>query len=318
MAKRSLFEILGGVTRFGRLTVLAEAELYETSTRSYRMALCRCDCGAMRSVSPWKLTKSVTVSCGCYAAERASRENRTHGMTGSRTYRSWQAMRNRCFKATDISYPSYGGRGITVCAEWRHSFDAFYRDMGHRPPGMTLDRIDGRGNYEPGNCRWATPFEQADNTIAAHKIEVAGELINVSEAARRSGLSRSALLGRIDRGLAPETAMTMPIDRTQGSRNKSNNRYVTYQGRSMLMIELCEETGLTSSHINYHMKQGRTADEAVGIILAGQAADKDKCPLGHPLSGDNLYVSPSRPGRQCRKCRNMARARSRAKRRAQG
>jgi ribosomal protein L37E len=90
----------------------------------------------------------------------------THGMTGSRTYTSWSSMRTRCNNPKTLNYAYYGGRGITVCPEWNdpHGFTVFLADMGERPPGTSLDRIDNNGNYEPGNCRWATATEQRANS----------------------------------------------------------------------------------------------------------------------------------------------------------
>lgn len=85
-----------------------------------------------------------------------------HGMYGTRTYRSWDSMKQRCLNSNDPSYPRYGGRGIEICSQWL-TFIGFYADMGERPEGLTLDRIDNDGNYEPGNCRWATAKEQRAN-----------------------------------------------------------------------------------------------------------------------------------------------------------
>jgi phosphodiesterase/alkaline phosphatase D-like protein len=85
-------------------------------------------------------------------------------MSNSRTYKSWVAMNSRCYNSKSISYKYYGGRGITVCDEWRHDFMKFYEDLGERPPKTSLDRLDHNGNYEPGNVRWANKYEQAANT----------------------------------------------------------------------------------------------------------------------------------------------------------
>lgn len=150
--------------RFGRLFVLGRAG----SQGRKATWLCLCDCGVLAIVRYDHLKEGRTVSCGCYGREkRLKHGHRSNGQ--SRTYNSWRAMRDRCSRPSAKNYANYGGRGICVCEDWLNSFDGFLKDMGERPPGMTLDRIDVHGNYEPGNCRWATPEEQEANKRWRHQ-----------------------------------------------------------------------------------------------------------------------------------------------------
>ena len=132
-----------------------------------RYSLYRCECGAEKVLHDSAVRAGQTLSCGCLQKEVArliGYANQTHGMSGSKEYRVWTSMRRRCHDYRDPRYESYGGRGISVCPGWRNSFAEFLKDMGPRPaPGYSLDRIDNDGNYEPGNCRWATPKEQSNN-----------------------------------------------------------------------------------------------------------------------------------------------------------
>lgn len=269
MATKPLHEILHGKTRFGRLTVIDEAESKRWGGKLFRLVNCICDCGVARTVQVAKLRSGQTVSCGCYAAERASKGNRTHGRSGSREYRSWSSMIARCENPKATSYESYGGRGITVCGRWRDSFEAFYEDMGPRPDNTTLDRIDHNGSYEPTNCRWADALVQADNTRRALKIETAKGVVNLSEAARQSGVTRQTLRKKLRAGMAPEDAMAPAGN---GARSKSNNRYLTFRGERMLMVEVCERAGVEHSHLGYHLSRGRSTDEAVDFILSRRKA----------------------------------------------
>lgn len=130
-----------------------------------------------------------------------------HGMTKTPTWRSWESMRARCENPDNKDWPRYGGRGISVCERW-HSFELFLADMGIRPEGMTIDRIDMNGNYEPGNCRWETPTAQARNRRSSVFVEFAGERMTVSAWAERTGLERKTLEYRIRIGWTPERALT--------------------------------------------------------------------------------------------------------------
>lgn len=118
------------------------------------------------------------------------------------TYGSWANMRYRCFDVMHPQFSEYGGRGITICDRWADDYDAFYDDMGARPAGMTLDRINNDGNYEPSNCRWATPREQASNT---RKNKTLSQDISHKEIAKLSGINYATFIGRKKRGQDPRT-----------------------------------------------------------------------------------------------------------------
>ena len=104
-----------------------------------------------------------------------------HGMSKAPLYNTWKAMKTRCYNQKDLSYKNYGGRGISVCKSWRDSFEAFYADMGDRPEGMSIDRIDNGGDYKPGNCRWSTPTEQHNNKRTNRLITAYGVKLTVTE-----------------------------------------------------------------------------------------------------------------------------------------
>jgi hypothetical protein len=151
--------------RYGRLLVLRRAADHVfPSGRVGVTWICLCDCGKESISLARNLRSGSTRSCGCLAAEHSRTLTRTHGMSGTPEYRAWKGAIGRCENRSSPHYQDYGGRGIMVCEQWRHNFEAFFTDVGPRPsPDHSLDRIDNDGNYEPGNCRWATKTEQSSN-----------------------------------------------------------------------------------------------------------------------------------------------------------
>lgn len=154
--------------RFGRLVVLEEAG---RDPRNLVLWRCICDCGNEFTTAGTRIKRGRAKSCGCLqkdragaAAKKSAPKRRTHGRnTADPTYMSWSALKDRCNNPNNQRFEHYGGRGISVCDRWKESFENFLEDMGDRPPGTTIDRVDVNGNYEPSNCRWATSKQQSLN-----------------------------------------------------------------------------------------------------------------------------------------------------------
>lgn len=166
-----------------------------------------CDCGASKLTSGKLLRSGKAKSCGCLARSLV----RTPGERRSR--RSWEHMLARCYDSRTSKYARYGGRGIAVCDRWRDSFPQFLSDMGERPSGMTLGRIDNDGDYSPRNCRWETVAQQAANTSRTRWVTFTGKRERLVVVSSRFGISPSVVHGRLNMGWSEEKSFMTPVMR---------------------------------------------------------------------------------------------------------
>ena len=196
--------------KFTRLTVINRCDY---NRRGKSVWHCKCDCGNEKDVVSVDLINGGTKSCGCLNSEKKSKRitdrNRTHNKTHTRLYSIYRSMKYRCYYKNNPSYNNYGGRGISVCEEWLNDFMAFYNwamDNGYKD-GLTIDRINNNGNYEPSNCRWATRKQQQNNMRSNVFLEVDGEKHTIAEWSEITGLNHSTICGRLRRGKSPKEAI---------------------------------------------------------------------------------------------------------------
>jgi hypothetical protein len=180
----------------------------------------RCACGIEKQIYDYSVRYGTSTSCGCRRSEwtqqhnRGNQHGRKHGMYATRVHRIWRGMMNRCYDARTLGYELWGGRGITVCERWRgkHGFENFLADMGEPPSTKhSIDRIDNDGNYEPGNCRWATAKEQLRNRRTNWNVTFGGKTQCISAWVEELGIPRPTLTNRLKRGWSVERAMTEPV-----------------------------------------------------------------------------------------------------------
>lgn len=186
--------------------------------------MCKCTCGTTKYISSRNLIRGNTKSCGCLKTENLIRHNilnTRHGAakngTISKEYRNWSWMKDRCLNKNNTSYKKYGGRGISVCKRWL-KFENFLEDMGRRPAGKTLDRIDGRKGYCKDNCRWATPKEQANNMKSNLCVSYKGKTKTLAQwcggtnhsGGSINGISYSTARQRLNKGWSAERAFNKP------------------------------------------------------------------------------------------------------------
>lgn len=184
--------------RFGRLIGLELDK--ERAGKWKRYWICLCDCGNKKSIITGALTSGGTKSCGCLNLNTPNRHlSITHGRSHTPIYNAWHSMKQRCYYKKNIGYKDYGGRGITVCDRWLHSFENFFEDMGEKPKGLTLDRLDSNKPYSKKNCRWATnKQQQSENKRGLHIVTINNETLTLTDAvAKYSTVGYDCVLRRI-------------------------------------------------------------------------------------------------------------------------
>lgn len=206
--------------KFHRLTAI---EVAGSKKGEGVLWLCNCDCGNQTTVTLKSLKNGNTKSCGCLSSEVIILRNKAsakHGMTSSSTWVSWMLMGQRCRNSNHKSYKNYGGRGIKICERWE-TFENFLADMGERPENMTLERLNSNGDYEPGNCKWATMKEQGNNRRSNFNITYQGKTQTISQWAEEIGISSKALRFRLNsENWTLKEAMTIGLNKGNRWRNR--------------------------------------------------------------------------------------------------
>lgn len=196
---------------FGILKIIGFAGI--ENKRTYHW-YCKCKCGNIVKVESGNMKRGFTTSCGCVMIEKVRERRTTHGLAsrqeGIETYRTWRSMIERCTNKKVASYQDYGGRGISVCSRWMN-LENFLEDMGRKPNGLTLDRIDNNGNYCPENCRWTTQVQQCNNKRNNVNLTYCGKTQTISQWSRDAGINVHTLGSRIRAGWSTEKALTKKL-----------------------------------------------------------------------------------------------------------
>jgi hypothetical protein len=203
--------------KFGRLIAMNE---HGKSVSNRVTWLCQCDCGREKIVESKKLVSGHTKSCGCLNTERITK----HGMSRTKIYNVWHDMINRTTNPLYKRWKDYGGRGITVCEQWR-KFENFYADMGGIPQDMTLERINNDEGYNPNNCKWASYHEQFQNRRTTKIIEFSGEKLSLTEWAKKTGISLSTLRGRLKLGWSIESCFSTSVNKKNTKKEKQSGQF---------------------------------------------------------------------------------------------
>jgi hypothetical protein len=251
----SRYNLLGQV--FGRWTVIA----FDESVKAYEKSrwICKCECGVEKSVLQDSLLAGRSLSCGCYEYELTSIRSRTHGESSTHLYKAWNSMKERCLYEKFPGYKDYGGRGIVICDEWVNDYLTFKEwalNNGYAKT-LSLDRIDVNGNYTPQNCRWITMSEQQHNKRTNVFLEYNGERHTLAQWGMITGLGKSTIISRKNKGWSVEQILTTP----KLCRNASNPRIIEYNGEGHSIREWSEIFNIPRQRIDKRIGAGWNLEE---------------------------------------------------------
>lgn len=195
--------------KYGLLMVISE--LPNRTKCGKRQFTCICECGNQIVTVGTALTQGKTKSCGCYKRKRIQESNTKHGMSHTKLNHTYRHIKDRCLNQNCASYENYGGRGIKICDDWKNDFSAFaeWAMLHGYEEGLTIERIDNDGDYEPSNCKWIPKSEQPKNRRTCRYVELDGEKHTISEWARITGINRGTLSDRLKRGWTPYEAIVL-------------------------------------------------------------------------------------------------------------
>lgn len=244
--------------RFGRLVAVKFLDTIAQAKGRAARWVCRCDCGKDVVALGLSLRRGNTSSCGCLAQEATSVRNFKHGdaARGKKAveYTAWRNMLARCYDTKHDKFALYGGRGVTVCQRWRDSYRNFLADMGRRPEDCTsIDRRDGDGHYEPGNCRWANQTTQVRNSAKATPYETPDGIMPIIEAAERAAMPYGRLRSRNRYGWTAERALQEP---------KHEAVLLTVRGQQMTIAEAAKISPIGYAGILKRLRAGWDAEAA--------------------------------------------------------
>lgn len=231
--------------RFGMLLVIKQG--------THKKVFCICDCGKETLVFKDNLIRENSLGCGCKRDEDARKRMTTHGMTKTKTYRSWMHAKGRCRNKSDKRYMDYGGRGITFCKEW-DKFENFYRDMGEAPDGMSIDRIDNNKGYFKENCRWSDVYDQGTNKRNNVLIELDGRSMTASQWSRETGILFWTIIARVKRGFDPHDILD------------PNFGKIPFDGRYWTLISLLKKYNVPKTTFHNRRRSGMSIEESLTHI----------------------------------------------------